>query len=51
MDSLHIEVCQECNDTAEYCTDEPSHCFTHQKENELCLLGQKCKQCLRENEL
>jgi hypothetical protein len=43
--------CQECDDIAEYGIEEPSHCFCHKKENELCLLGQKCKNCLRENEL
>jgi hypothetical protein len=43
--------CQECDEIAEYGIEEPSHCFIHQKNNELCLLGQKCKQCLRENEL
>jgi hypothetical protein len=42
---------EDCNEIAEYGLEEPSHCFTHQKENELCLLGQKCKQCHRENEL
>jgi hypothetical protein len=44
-------LCQECDNVAEYGDEEPSHCFIHQKNNELCLLGQKCKQCLRENEL
>jgi hypothetical protein len=43
--------CQECEEVAEYGLTEPIHCFIHQKENDLCLLGKKCKQCLRENEL
>jgi hypothetical protein len=43
--------CQECDEIAEYGVEEPYHCFTHKKDNELCLLGQKCKQCHRENEL
>jgi hypothetical protein len=43
--------CQECDEIAEYGMEEPSHCFIHQKPEELCLLGQKCKKCYRENEL
>ena len=45
--------CQEenCTEISEYGIEEPTHCFLHQKENQLCLLGQKCKQCNRENEL
>jgi len=45
--------CQEenCLEISEYGTEEPNHCFLHQKKGELCLLGQVCKQCNRENEL
>ena len=45
--------CQEenCTEISEYGVEEPTHCFLHQKENQLCLLGQTCKQCHRENEL
>jgi len=45
--------CQEenCSEISEYGVEEPTHCFLHQKENELCLLGQTCKNCNRENEL
>ena len=45
--------CQEenCLEISEYGKEEPIHCFLHQKKGELCLLGQVCKQCNRENEL
>jgi hypothetical protein len=46
-------ICEEekCNEISEYGIDEPLHCFLHKKDNELCLIGQKCKKCNRENEL
>jgi len=45
--------CQEenCTEISEYGVEEPTHCFLHQKENQLCLLGQRCINCHRENEL
>jgi hypothetical protein len=45
--------CQEenCKEISEYGKEEPIHCFFHQKEGDMCLLGQICKQCNRENEL
>ena len=45
--------CQEegCEEISEYGIEEPTHCYLHQKENEICLLGQTCKNCNRENEL
>ena len=45
--------CQEenCYEISEYGKDEPVHCFNHRKEDDLCLLGQTCKNCGRENEL
>ena len=45
--------CQEenCKEISEYGKDEPIHCFNHQAEGDLCLLGQTCKNCGRENEL
>ena len=45
--------CQEenCKEISEYGIEEPTHCYLHQKDNELCLLGQTCKNCNRENEL
>jgi hypothetical protein len=46
-------VCQDesCTEIAEYGINEPIHCFEHQLENDLCLLGKKCIQCNRDNEL
>jgi hypothetical protein len=45
--------CQEenCKEISEYGKDEPNHCYLHKKDDELCLLGQTCKNCGRENEL
>ena len=45
--------CQEenCKEISEYGIEEPTHCYLHQKNNHLCLLGQKCKKCNRDNEL
>ena len=45
--------CQEenCKEISEYGKDEPTHCYLHQQQNHLCLLGQTCKNCGRENEL
>ena len=45
--------CEEenCNEISEYGFEEPTHCYLHQKENELCLLGQTCKNCNRKNEI
>ena len=45
--------CQEenCEEISEYGIEEPTHCFLHQKENQLCLLGQTCVNCHRKNEL
>ena len=45
--------CQEenCKEISEYGKDEPNHCYLHKKDDELCLLGQTCKHCGRENEL
>ena len=45
--------CQEenCFEISEYGIEEPTHCYLHQKNNHLCLLGQKCKKCNRDNEL
>ena len=45
--------CQEenCKEISEYGVEEPTHCFLHQKENHLCLLGQTCVNCHRKNEL
>jgi len=42
---------ENCKKIAEYGITEPIHCFQHFLPTELCLLGQKCKECLRENEL
>ena len=45
--------CQEenCKEISEYGKDEPTHCYIHKQENQLCLLGQTCKNCGRKNEL
>ena len=45
--------CQEknCKEISEYGINEPTHCFEHRKDYELCLIGKKCIQCLRNNEL
>ena len=44
--------CQEknCKEISEYGINEPTHCFEHRKDYELCLIGKKCIQCLRNNE-
>ena len=46
-------ICEtlDCNEISEYGKDEPVRCFTHRKENDICLLGQTCLNCKRENEL
>ena len=42
---------ENCTEISEYGIEEPTHCFLHQKENQLCLLGQTCVNCHRKNEL
>ena len=42
---------ENCKEISEYGIELPIHCFEHRKDNEFCLLGKKCVQCLRENEL
>ena len=42
---------ENCDEISEYGKEEPTHCFIHKKDDELCLLGQICKQCGRKDEL
>jgi hypothetical protein len=46
-------VCDEenCKEISEFGINNAIHCFLHKKDNEYCLLGKKCVQCNRENEL
>jgi hypothetical protein len=46
-------ICDEddCCEISEYGIDEPLHCYLHQKDEEYCLVGKKCINCNRENEL
>ena len=40
-----------CQEIATYGITEPCHCEAHQIEKEICLLGQKCQGCCRNDEI
>ena len=41
----------DCKEIATFGKQEPLHCDEHSKEDEICLVGKKCINCGRENEL
>ena len=39
--------CLDCEEISTYGIKEPTHCYIHKTEDEICLLAQKCRQCSR----